>query len=94
MLIYLEYQNGKHFAHLTLLIYEFWFYWMFYEHFLHTHSWLYWVDEDDWLIRPEAPGVRAKELDPNFAIIGTTDSGKVQVRQAWGHLAGVWKCPG
>ena len=27
-------------------------------------------------IRPEAPGVRAKELDPNFAIIGTADSEK------------------
>ena len=33
-------------------------------------------------IRPEAPGVWAKELDPNFAIIGTVDSGKVQVCQA------------
>ena len=23
------------------------FYWMFYDHFLRTHSWLNWVDEDD-----------------------------------------------
>ena len=30
-------------------------------------------------IRPEAPGVWAKEPDPNFAIIGTADSAKVQV---------------
>ena len=59
---------------------------------LTTHSWLNWVDEDDWggwgkmawkriqktldtsneyiEIRPEAPGVWAKDLIPNFAIIG------------------------
>ena len=38
-------------------------------------------------IRHEAPGVRAKEPDPNFAIIGTADSGKYQydiiMHNAW-----------
>ena len=54
---------------------------------LATHSWLNWVNEDDWWgwgwlerkarrqkdyikIRPEAPGVGAKDWIPNFAIIG------------------------
>ena len=33
-------------------------------------------------IRPEAPGVRAKELDPNFCHYWDCGLGKVQVRQA------------
>ena len=41
-------------------------------------------------MRPEASGVQAKELDSNFAIIGTADLGKVQMRHAWSHLAGGW----
>ena len=67
--------------------------------FLHTHSWLNWVDEDDWWgwgwlerkpeyiryikkitpyikIWPEAPGVRAKDWIPNFAIIGNCGLGE------------------
>ena len=71
--------------------------------FLHTHSWLSWVDEDDWCgwgwfeikarkhyihhkdyikITPEAPGVRPRDWILNCTIIGTADSGNVQVRQA------------
>ena len=55
--------------------------------FLHTHSWLNWVDENDdevglkekpedtryikkIEIRPEAPGVRAKDFIPTFPIWG------------------------
>ena len=44
-------------------------------------------------IIPEAPGVQEKNLMPNFAIIGTADAGKFQVRQAWRHLAVVWNVP-
>ena len=49
--------------------------------FLHTNSWLTWVDEDDEV------GVKEKPEDTRhikkIAVIGTADSGKVQVRQAW-----------
>ena len=79
--------------------------------FLHTHTWLNWVDEDDWWgwgwlerkarrhkihqkdyikIRHEAPGVRAKELDPNFCHYWDCRLGKVQVCHAWRHPVGVW----
>ena len=64
-----------------------------------THSWLYWVDEDDWWgwgwlerkarrhfvhqkdcmeIRFELRWVRAKDLMPNFAIIGNYRLGNRQ----------------
>ena len=68
--------------------------------FLHTPSWLNWVDEDEVdlkekpedtgyiKIRPEAPAVRAKEFDPNFAIIGTADSGKCRCVAPEGILRG------
>ena len=69
--------------------------------FLHAHPWLNWVDEDDVglkenpenpryiKIRPEAPGVRAKDLIPNFPIIGDSGGGGGgcrQVHHAWKHL--------
>ena len=44
-------------------------------------------------IRPEAPGVRAKELDPNVAIIAIADSGKCRCVNLKAPSGGV-KCPG
>ena len=38
--------------------------------------------KDNIEIRPEAPGVRAKELDHNFCLYWDCGLGKVQVRQA------------
>ena len=49
--------------------------------FMHTHSRLNWVDEEEIGLKekPEAPGVWAKDLIPNVNIIGTADSGKGRV---------------
>ena len=45
-------------------------------------------------ITPKAPGVLAKDLIPMLPLLGTADSGKVQVCHAWRHLAGGVKYPG
>ena len=42
------------------------------------------IKKDYIKMRPEAPGVRAKDLIPNFAIIGTADSGKCRCVTAEG----------
>ena len=45
------------------------------------------ISQKDYIeVRPEVPGVRAKDLIHNFAIIGNWGFGKVQVRHAWRHL--------
>ena len=63
---------------------------MFYYHLyaLTTHSWLNWVDEDDWRKARKVPGVQAKDLIPNFGMIGNCGLRKVQVHHAWRNLAG------
>ena len=69
-----------------------------------THSCLNWVDEDEIGLKEKPEDTRCikkiiskqdlkhrecgQRLDPNFAIFGTADSGKVQVLYTRSHLGG------
>ena len=76
----------------THLLYIYFIEW-FTTTFLHTHSCPKWVAEDDWWyikIRPEAPGVWTKELDPNFCCYWDCGLGKSAGASSLSDLAGVW----
>ena len=61
--VLVEFNKHYQWSAISFRLIWFWFHWMFYDHFLHDHSWLNWVDVDD---DEDEVGLKEKPEDTRY----------------------------